>query len=222
MRAQLAATLGSVTVSVWLAGCTGFYPVAVATRVPAALNMAPYSRLLVAGFISGGNEDVDINGETVRLLRSQLRADRSLTIVNAGAMPLTDTVLGDAAFWRRVGEEYQDALILTGSVALSSRTRTEVQYRERDAFDAEGRRRIEATRMITEVLTRILIARVVYIDGRTGATIHTDMFQEETSYAATQSVPALSSYFELMARVIPGVFATVSDHHVIGPRVLVK
>ena len=36
----------------------------------------PFQRVLVAGFISGGTDDVDANLETVRLLRSQLRTSR--------------------------------------------------------------------------------------------------------------------------------------------------
>lgn len=222
MRVHLAVTLGSVTMAAALAGCTGFYPVAVATRVPAALDMAPYSCVLVAGFVGAGVDDVDTSAETVRLLRSQLRAARSLTIVNAGEMPLTHTALGDAAFWRRVGEEYQDPLIVTGSIVLSSQTRTADQLREREAFDAEGRRRVETIRTITDVETRTLTARLVYIDGRTGNAVHIDTFREETSHAATQSVPALSSYFELMARVVPVVFGTLSDHQIVGPRTLLK
>lgn len=97
-----------------------------------------------------------------------------------------------------------------------------MQFREHEAFDDEGRRRVETTRGVTNVETRVLRARLLYIDGRTGVIIHADTFQEETSHAPTQSVPALSSYFELIARVVPAVLGTVSDHTVVGSRALLR
>ncbi|MBY0493362.1 MAG: hypothetical protein K2Y23_04035 [Cyanobacteria bacterium] len=222
MRAPLAALLASVASSVLLASCIGIYPVTVATRMPADLDMTPYSRLLVAGFNGTAIDDVDTNAETVRLLRSQLRAVRSLTIVNAAAIPVTDMLFVDASFWRRIGEEYRQPLVLTGTVSLSTERRTATQYRDRETFDDEGRRRTDATRSAVDVETRVLRARLLYIDGRTGAIIHADTFQEQTSYAPTQNVPALSSYFELIGRVVPAVLGTVSDHSVVGSRALLR
>jgi hypothetical protein len=221
MRAALAAFLVSIA-SGWLAGCAGMYPVAVTTRLPAGLNVTPYSRLLVAGFVGGGIDDVDTNAETVRLLRSQLRAARSLTIISADAMPITRATLADPAFWRRVGEEYQNPLVLTGIVVLTSERHTDLMYREREFFDDEGRRRIEMNRTAVEIETRTLTARLLYIDGQTGAIIHARVFREDTSHAASQTVPALSSYFELMARLVPEVLGTVSDHTVVGSRTLLR
>ena len=39
------------------------------------LDVSPFQRVLVAGFVAGGTDDVDANQETVRLLRSQLRIE---------------------------------------------------------------------------------------------------------------------------------------------------
>lgn len=222
MRARLAATAGSLTLLAWLAGCIATYPVPVETRAPATLNMAPFARVLVAGFVGAGIDDVDCNLETVRLLRSQLRRVRSLRIVDASAMSLTDAAFTDATFWKRVGEEYLDPLILTGSVELRAETRVDVERREREEFDSFGRRVVEATPTVTEIRAHILTARLLFIDGRTGAVVHADTFREETAHPMTHDVPALSSYFELMDRVVPTVLGTVSDHRVVGGRVLLK
>ena len=46
-------------------------------------------------------------------------------------------------------------------------------------------------------------AAFVFIDGRTGAILYSETFHEEILYNAQQSVPALSTYFELMDRVMP-------------------
>ena len=49
----------------------------------------------------------------------------------------------------------------------------------------------------------ILRPKFVFIDGRTGATMYSESYREEILYNAQQNTPALSSYFELMDRLVP-------------------
>ena len=53
--------------------CTSFYEIPIETPIQPKMDVSLFQRVLVAGFIGGGTEDVDANLETVRLLRSQLR-----------------------------------------------------------------------------------------------------------------------------------------------------
>jgi hypothetical protein len=62
----------------------------------------------------------------------------------------------------------------------------------------------------------------VFIDGRTGAVLYSETFREEILYNAQQSVPALSTYFELMDRVMPSFLSTLSAQKIRGTRVLLK
>ena len=52
-----------------LVGCTGFYEIPIETPIQPKMDVTAFQRVLVAGFISGGSDDVDANLETVRLLR---------------------------------------------------------------------------------------------------------------------------------------------------------
>jgi hypothetical protein len=52
------------------------------------IDLTSFERVLVAGFVSGTTEDVDANLETVRLLRSQLRTQSRLQVVEAEVLPL--------------------------------------------------------------------------------------------------------------------------------------
>lgn len=222
MRASLAALFASLTLSVWPTGCAEIYSVPVETRAPAMLNMAPFSRVLVAGFAGTGVDEVDTNLETTRLLRSQLqRAIRPVKVVDAGPIPITDTALMDAGFWRRIGEEYPGALILTGSIVLSAETRAPRRSQEREDFDAVGRQ-VDAFAGVLPQLARILTVRLIFIDGRTGAVVDAGAFREEALYADSHAVPALASYFELMERIVPAVVGAVSDHKVTSARVLLQ
>ena len=49
----------------------------------------------------------------------------------------------------------------------------------------------------------VLRPKFIFIDGRTGATIYREQYREEILYTAQQNTPALSSYFELMDRLVP-------------------
>ena len=62
----------------------------------------------------------------------------------------------------------------------------------------------------------------MFIDGRTGETLYSETFREEILYNAEQSTPALSSYFELMDRLLPSFLATLSSQTIKGTRVLLK
>ena len=62
----------------------------------------------------------------------------------------------------------------------------------------------------------------MFIDGRTGATLYSESFREEVLYNAQTNTPALSSYFELMDRLVPTFLSTLSSQKIRGTRVLLK
>ena len=64
--------------------------------------------------------------------------------------------------------------------------------------------------------------KFIFIDGRTGTQLYSDSYREETLYQATQNTPALSSYFELMDRLIPGFLNTLSSQKIKSTRTLLK
>jgi len=89
MNARRSVALSSlVLVCVVALGCTGFYEIPIETPIQPKMDVSPFQRVLVAGFISGGTDDVDANQETVRLLRSQLRTKSPLRVIEAEVLPL--------------------------------------------------------------------------------------------------------------------------------------
>ena len=64
------------------------FEIPIETPIQPKLDVSAFQRVLVAGFVAGGNEDLDTNQETVRLLRSQLRNKSSLKVIDADVMPL--------------------------------------------------------------------------------------------------------------------------------------
>ena len=64
--------------------------------------------------------------------------------------------------------------------------------------------------------------KLIFIDGRTGATLHSQSHREEVLYSQQQTTPALSSYFELMDKILPDFLQALSSQKIRGTRVLLK
>ncbi|HSL24384.1 MAG TPA: hypothetical protein VK886_22810 [Vicinamibacterales bacterium] len=92
MTARTVALLGSLVSAAAVAACTSFYEIPIETPIQPKMDVSAFQRVLVAGFIAGGTDDVDANQETVRLLRSQLRSKSNLKVIEADALPLLSVV----------------------------------------------------------------------------------------------------------------------------------
>jgi hypothetical protein len=131
-------------------------------------------------------------------------------------------IFADVEYWKKIGEEYQNPLIVTGTVMFTPHARSGIVQREEEVYDSFGRRRVVPVRTYMERKGYILQPKFVFIDGRTGTVMHSENFREEVLYNANQSTPALSSYFELMDRLIPSFLSTLSSQKIKGTRVLLQ
>lgn len=269
------ATLGAMTM---LACGPDTFEIPIETPIQPKMDVSPFQRVLVVGFVAGGSEDVDTNQETVRLLRSQLRNKSSLKVIDADVVSLMDVaqdqnksanapespaaeaaaapappaaggvaeragsaplplperikdekdlepyerLFANVTYWKRIGEEYQNPLIVTGTVLFTPHSRTGIVQRDQEVYDAFGRRSVVPIRTYMERKGFILRPKFVFIDGRTGATMYSESYREEVLYNAQQSTPALSSYFELMDRLVPNFLSALSSQKIRGTRVLLK
>ena len=121
-----------------------------------------------------------------------------------------------------MGAQHPDALIVTGMVLFRPHTSTGFVQREQETYDEFGRRRVEPRRVYMERAGFILRPTFIFIDGRTGETLHTETFREEVLYNQNTQTPALSSFFELMDRLLPSFLNTMSAQKIRGTRVLIK
>jgi hypothetical protein len=133
-----------------------------------------------------------------------------------------DKIFADTAYWKKLGEEYQNPLIVTGTVLFTPQTTSGPVVTQREIYDSFGRRSVVPVRTFQERKGFILQPRFVFIDGRTGTQLYAEGYREEILYPAQQVTPALSSYFELMDRVMPAFLSTLSAQKIRGTRVLLK
>ena len=133
-----------------------------------------------------------------------------------------EKIFDNKDYWKKVGEEYQGALIVTGSVFFVPHQRSGYVQKEQEVYDSFGRRSVVPTRTYMDRKGYILKPRFVFIDGRSGETLYAETFREDILYSAEQSTPALSSYFELMDRLLPTFLATLSSQTIKGTRSLIR
>jgi len=152
---------------------------------------------------------------------AQADAGKSPTIAEAD-LPPYEKIFENKDYWKKVGEEFGSPLIITGSVLFVPHQRSGMVQKEQEVYDSFGRRSVVPVRTYMDRKGYILRPKFVFIDGRTGETLHTETFREEILYNAEQSTPALSSYFELMDRLLPSFLSTLSSQTIRGTRVLLK
>lgn len=131
-------------------------------------------------------------------------------------------LFANVAYWKRIGEEYQQPLIVTGAILFAPQQRSGFVQREQETYDPFGRRVVVPVRTYMERKGFVLRPTFIFIDGRTGETLHSETFREEILYNANQQTPALSSYFELMDRLLPAFLNTLSAQKIKGTRTLLK
>jgi hypothetical protein len=264
MTARHVRNLSSFVAVLLTVACGGYFEIPIETPIRPKLDVSAFQRVLVAGFLAGGTDDVDANLETTRLLRSQLRTKSDLRVIDTDVLPLMEVaveerteekekagspvepeavaanhpqtpaikdekdlepfehIFADVDYWKRIGEEYQSPLIVTGTVMFTPHARSGFVQREEEVYDSFGRRRVVPVRTYMERKGFILKPKFVFIDGRTGTTLHSETFREEILYNANQTTPALSSYFELMDRLLPSFLSTLSSQKIKGTRVLLQ
>src|SRR6478736_3777364 len=89
-RSRLVALSAAAVAATMMACGPVSYEIPIETPIQPKLDVTAFQRVLIAGFVAGGTDDVDTNQETVRLLRSQLRSKSSLRVIDADVMQLLE------------------------------------------------------------------------------------------------------------------------------------
>jgi len=233
------------------AGCSSVLEVPVETPLQSKLDVSAFRRILIAGFVTDlESSDVDLSAETSRLLQNQLRSNTRLQVLEPDRPPLqealektlekigeggsysrdekeqyrleSDRLLQDPEFWRKMGEEYQQPLIVTGRLNFESQNRSGFQPEERVVRTPSGQPTLVRGNRYMERKGFTLSADFLFIDSKTGETLHKERFSEEVLYSEDQRVSPLSSYFELMDRLLPNFLGVITPQRIRGTRVLLR
>mgnify|MGYP000493822285 CR=1 FL=1 len=133
-----------------------------------------------------------------------------------------EAIFADVDYWKKIGEEYQAPLIITGSVLFTDVQTSGMFATSQETIDQTGRRVVTPVRRFEDRKGYALVPKFIFIDGRTGVQLYSESFREETLYSATNNTPPLSSYFELIDRLLPGFLSTLSTQKIKGTRTLLR
>lgn len=231
-------------------GCAGIVEVPVETPLQSKLDVSSFRRILIAGFVTDLEpSEVDLSSETSRLLQNQLRSNTRLQVLEPDRPPLqtaldhlleklgsegrynkeekeqfkleADRLLQDGGYWRKLGEEYQQPLVVTGRLGFQDQNRSGFQPVESVVRrPGDGRPTLVRGNRYMERKGFSLSADFYFIDTKTGETLHKERFTEEVLYSEDQRVSPLSSYFELMDRLLPNFLGVITPQKIRGTRVL--
>ena len=160
-----------------------------AVPIDLQLKLSHVSRVWVAGFHVTESRDVDLNVETVNLVRDELKRTTSLEVIDVEPLLIpAEDVFGDRRYWQRLASEHGSPLIVTGTVNFLVAPAKTVQKGRNTYVSAAG---------------RVLDALVVILDGRTGEPILTKRLARRTQYGIGRFALTLPLYFQLMRRGLP-------------------
>jgi hypothetical protein len=137
-------------------------------------------------------------------------------------LPNYEAIFSDADYWKKIGAQYQSPLIVTGTVMFTEVSKSGVVTSPQTFVDAQGNSHYREERAFRDLKGYALVPKFVFIDGRTGKQLYEETFHEEALYPSGQNTPALSSYFELMDKLLPAFLNTLSSQKIKGSRVLLK
>ena len=132
------------------------------------------------------------------------------------------SIFDNKDYWKAIGERYQSPLIITGTVMFTEMSKSGMVSRPQQYIDSTGITRYQEVHEWADLKGYALDSKFIFIDGRTGEQLYTEPVHEESLYPSTQSTPALSSYFELMDKVLPSFLNTLSTQKIRGTRILIK
>lgn len=226
-----------------LGGCATADISKIQIPVPPNLDLLGFSRVLVAGFVTDGSDQIDLNQETARFVRTQLRSKTSLRVIESEPVELAavppsnkrrlpavgatfqpsngnrvadattlradEAVFANVPFWKRMGEEYSEPLILTGIVVFAPAA---PRFEERTA----GRRTMRLWHRGFSLRLRLIL-----INGETGEIIDSVPLRQLTGHATSGREGATSLYFRLMDQTMSSVLGALGQQTSQG-RVLLK
>ena len=231
-------------------GCAGIVEVPVETPLQSKLDVTTFRRILIAGFVTDLEpSELDLSAETSRLLQNQLRSNTKLQVLEPDRPPLqralegvleklgtqgrinkeekdqyrleSDKLLQDPEYWRKLGEEYQQPLVVTGKLGFEVQDRSGFQPEQRVMRrPADGRPTLVQGNRYSERRGFSLNADFYFIDTKTGELLHKERFTEEVLYSEEQHISPLSAYFELMDRLLPNFLGVITPQKIRGTRVL--
>jgi hypothetical protein len=146
-----------------------------------AFPVTDYQEIIVGNFFFNDVDDFDSNEEFRRFLKKECRQKTKFTVIDETPPPLPsltpEELYDNAGYWKKMGEDYEAPLILTGSIFFELTPRTAFEMRKVTTYDGQT-----LYRNVPEEYTDFkLTMNLVCIDGKTGDVLHEEALDNKNT-----------------------------------------
>ena len=187
----------------------GVVRVTISAPMPARIDMSGIHKILVTRLLVDQElPGVDLNKETVGLMRRGMRKKTRLDVLDVEPPPLPEQplreLLANSGFWRRLAETHGADMVISGKVSFESQDRS--GFVTQDEISPVTGQRVRRTRFVDrEGFT--LGLTLFFLDGATGRLLYEDQFTGENTLTGhgTDRLSVLYTLFEQFEDDILGI-----------------
>ena len=204
-------------------GCGGAsYLVTVQHPMKERIPPDKYRSILVAGFLSEGEQKLNLNFETVKYLRTELRKNTAYKVIEEKPIEIPSARIeelpSDTDFWKSLATQAKAELIMWGRVNYTSEAVSElkeVRYRH----PVSGRI-ITATRLVDKTEFKVELD-LYFSDGSSGELVYGDKYSQTIPYLKRPSAD-LPIFFSLMNRILPNILGVLIPRETLETRYILS
>lgn len=190
----------------------GALEVPVRIPIPARLDLADRTSVLVASYLVDDGEMLDANREMVRFLRSEFRKHTGLVVLDVTPPPAVpeqtiEDMAANSQFWSHLGREYQADLVVSG--ALHYERSDASGYQDVDLVDDRTGHKVKRTRFVEQERFEFRVD-VLFFDGAEGRLLFRDRFRREAIFRGQANDP-ISAFHELSSSIAGDVLSVVTS-----------
>jgi hypothetical protein len=184
--------------------------VTIAVPMPSRIDMEGLHKVLVTRFrVEKETPEIDLNHETVAVLRRELRKKTNLEILDVEPPPLPEEpfadLLANTGFWRKLAEGHGADLVLSGEVGFQISDRS--GYVQQDQISPVTGQRVRRTVFVNREGFDINL-HLFFIRGSTGKILYEDRFTGENTVSGGSN-DRLAAFYTLFEQIEDDVLGIV-------------
>lgn len=204
-------------------GCGGVnYLVTIQHPMKGRIPPNKYRSILVAGFLAEGEEKLNLNFETVKYIRTELRKNTPYRVIEENPIEIPSARIeelpADNDFWINLATQAKAELVMWGRVNYTSKAVAELKE-ERYRHPVSGRI-ITYTRLVDK--TEFTVELDLYFsDGTSGELVYGDKYSQTIPYLKRPSAD-LPVFFSLMNRLLPNILGVLVPRETMETRYILS
>lgn len=203
--------------------CGGIsYMVAIEHPMKERIPPDKYKSILVAGFLAEGEKKLNLNFETVKYIRTELKKNTPYKVIEENLIEIPPARIEelplDTDFWKSLATKAEAELIMWGRVKYTSELTSELKE-ETYQHPVTGKR-YTATRVVERTDFKVELD-LYFSDGSSGVVVYRDKYSQIIPYR--ERPPAeLPVFINLMNRLLPNILGVLIPQETMETRFILS